>query len=179
MLHIMFFFFLSIRRPPRSTLFPYTTLFRSARGEGTAPRGQRPGPDRRRDSRHRRQAQSGRSVLRAVFPRGERARRRRRRSDRKELRRAVKARGLIGVVIPGIAGKRNRDDPFFEPFFREANELGAAVGVHWITGCLDSPGQERFKDPYFYIHMVGMPFNLMIGIMTLIGGGVMEKYPRI
>src|SRR5256885_12961892 len=28
-----FFFFLMIRRPPRSTLFPYTTLFRSA---GTA-----------------------------------------------------------------------------------------------------------------------------------------------
>src|SRR6266480_6405661 len=26
-----FFFFLMIRRPPRSTLFPYTTLFRSAR----------------------------------------------------------------------------------------------------------------------------------------------------
>src|SRR5262245_65673323 len=26
-----FFFFLSIRRPPRSTLFPYTTLFRSRR----------------------------------------------------------------------------------------------------------------------------------------------------
>src|SRR5260370_36625623 len=27
----MFFFFLMIRRPPRSTLFPYTTLFRSQR----------------------------------------------------------------------------------------------------------------------------------------------------
>src|SRR5688572_32738215 len=27
--HINFFFFLMIRRPPRSTLFPYTTLFRS------------------------------------------------------------------------------------------------------------------------------------------------------
>src|SRR3712207_9188542 len=26
------FFFLMIRRPPRSTLFPYTTLFRSAAG---------------------------------------------------------------------------------------------------------------------------------------------------
>src|SRR3712207_7462865 len=26
---IYFFFFLMIRRPPRSTLFPYTTLFRS------------------------------------------------------------------------------------------------------------------------------------------------------
>src|SRR5258705_9487982 len=28
----MYFFFLMIRRPPRSTLFPYTTLFRSTRG---------------------------------------------------------------------------------------------------------------------------------------------------
>src|SRR2546427_5863558 len=41
------FFFLMIRRPPRSTLFPYTTLFRSrggrgtrrAAGRGAAPRG--------------------------------------------------------------------------------------------------------------------------------------------
>src|SRR2546422_8270650 len=47
--HFLFFFFLMIRRPPRSTLFPYTTLFRSpcegdlsrrsARGE--APEGRR------------------------------------------------------------------------------------------------------------------------------------------
>src|ERR1035441_10955024 len=29
-----FFFFLMIRRPPRSTLFPYTTLFRSGRTHG-------------------------------------------------------------------------------------------------------------------------------------------------
>src|SRR2546428_11931800 len=27
--YFLFFFFLMIRRPPRSTLFPYTTLFRS------------------------------------------------------------------------------------------------------------------------------------------------------
>src|SRR2546430_11579936 len=30
MLSMLLFFFLMIRRPPRSTLFPYTTLFRSA-----------------------------------------------------------------------------------------------------------------------------------------------------
>src|SRR6476660_9991598 len=47
-----FFFFLMIRRPPRSTLFPYTTLFRSRRDPG-APPGRRqhardlPGPGRR------------------------------------------------------------------------------------------------------------------------------------
>src|SRR2546426_5948799 len=43
------FFFLMIRRPPRSTLFPYTTLFRSTGG----PRGQ---PKRR--PRHRRNPSS-------------------------------------------------------------------------------------------------------------------------
>src|SRR3989440_2029523 len=32
----VFFFFLMIRRPPRSTLFPYTTLFRSTVENGTA-----------------------------------------------------------------------------------------------------------------------------------------------
>src|SRR3712207_8119426 len=32
----MFFFFLMIRRPPRSTLFPYTTLFRSPMGHPVA-----------------------------------------------------------------------------------------------------------------------------------------------
>src|SRR3712207_7303767 len=36
----LYFFFLMIRRPPRSTLFPYTTLFRSVRADG-GPSGQR------------------------------------------------------------------------------------------------------------------------------------------
>src|SRR5215204_6056192 len=44
------FFFLMIRRPPRSTLFPYTTLFRSrlhARADPVRHRQVRAGPDRR------------------------------------------------------------------------------------------------------------------------------------
>src|SRR3989454_2442637 len=44
---IFFFFFLMIRRPPRSTLFPYTTLFRSAHARPDhAPR-----PERGRSAR--------------------------------------------------------------------------------------------------------------------------------
>src|SRR2546429_9959725 len=37
LLSYFFFFFLMIRRPPRSTLFPYTTLFRSSRITGGTP----------------------------------------------------------------------------------------------------------------------------------------------
>src|SRR5438270_11687657 len=39
------FFFLMIRRPPRSTLFPYTTLFRSGDGRGRVARPVLPEPD--------------------------------------------------------------------------------------------------------------------------------------
>src|SRR3712207_8750112 len=54
----MFVFFLMIRRPPRSTLFPYTTLFRSvgrrrAAGGEPDPRSVTRGP-RRRDAPVRR-----------------------------------------------------------------------------------------------------------------------------
>src|SRR5215204_7568206 len=42
MFFFFFFFFLMIRRPPRSTLFPYTTLFRS----GVLDSGRPPGAPR-------------------------------------------------------------------------------------------------------------------------------------
>src|SRR6266576_1436095 len=45
----LFFFFLMIRRPPRSTLFPYTTLFRA-----------RPSIRRRADGSHLRQSRGPR-----------------------------------------------------------------------------------------------------------------------
>src|SRR5215813_15140772 len=42
---IFFFFFLMIRRPPRSTLFPYTTLFRSVVQPEHFPRPAEDAPD--------------------------------------------------------------------------------------------------------------------------------------
>src|SRR5690349_22081471 len=54
-LHLIFsFFFLMIRRPPRSTLFPYTTLFRSRAHRIQSRRGAPPG--RRGATRARRRA---------------------------------------------------------------------------------------------------------------------------
>src|SRR3712207_8298515 len=57
---IISFFFLMIRRPPRSTLFPYTTLFRSPAAQRLPGRGLRlDGPAR---ARHRRDAPGRRNV---------------------------------------------------------------------------------------------------------------------
>src|SRR2546421_6137403 len=59
----VFFFFLMIRRPPRSTLFPYTTLFRSWSGPDGQPIGpvaksSFPGHDFGRSEEHTSELQS-------------------------------------------------------------------------------------------------------------------------
>src|SRR5476649_3028634 len=57
---LLFFFFLMIRRPPRSTLFPYTTLFRSRgrRRLGRPGPAWRPGSAERRSEEHTSELQS-------------------------------------------------------------------------------------------------------------------------
>src|SRR5579871_6921967 len=63
------FFFLMTRRPPRSTLFPYTTLFRSAptrcgsRARGTTSRRRRSARRFHRSEEHTSELQSGRDLV--------------------------------------------------------------------------------------------------------------------
>src|SRR5260221_920360 len=59
---MFFFFFLMIRRPPRSTLFPYTTLFRSPGGRS------RCRTHRRHSTEARRAPGASRSSLLASSP---------------------------------------------------------------------------------------------------------------
>src|SRR5947199_690152 len=65
--HLISFFFLMIRPPPRSTLFPYTTLFRSARSpsRGSSPFTTRirPRADRPRSEEHTSELQSLRHLV--------------------------------------------------------------------------------------------------------------------
>src|SRR5690606_41387976 len=68
---LSFLFFLMLRRPPRSTLFPYTTLFRSHDGAPHAPQALVEVPARRGGRRRRRRDVHGRQHLqgRAADPR--------------------------------------------------------------------------------------------------------------
>src|SRR5712675_2718669 len=69
---VLFFFFLMIRRPPRSTLFPYTTLFRSRLDRPPVHAGRglpaaRRGPPRARDRKSTRLNSSHGYISYAVF----------------------------------------------------------------------------------------------------------------
>src|SRR6266542_5094241 len=66
-LFLLCFFFLMIRRPPRSTLFPYTTLFRSRRRTWPRPRCRHPSRCCRRDRKSTRLNSSHGSISYAVF----------------------------------------------------------------------------------------------------------------
>src|SRR5216683_6372385 len=68
-LNLLLFFFLMIRRPPRSTLFPYTTLFRSAIGcaRPTRPRPRRPPARASADRKSTRLNSSHDQISYAVF----------------------------------------------------------------------------------------------------------------
>src|SRR6202021_1546783 len=73
MLSLFCFFFLMIRRPPRSTLFPYTTLFRSHHDHraiiavGRRPFAQQRDPVRVRDRKSTRLNSSHANISYAVF----------------------------------------------------------------------------------------------------------------
>src|SRR3712207_7951640 len=77
-----------IRRPPRSTLFPYTTLFRSRRGAGTCWPGGLGEPTAGDPPRHRGASARSRRAAGAACrsPTDRRLRRRRLRRDRKSTR---------------------------------------------------------------------------------------------
>src|SRR3712207_9545200 len=72
-MQLVYFFFLMIRRPPRSTLFPYTTLFRSRLAAGAGPPVPRPAPARpvRRDPTTAARARAGHLPNRGVPDRSE------------------------------------------------------------------------------------------------------------
>src|SRR6266496_4028840 len=103
---LIFFFFLMIRRPPRSTLFPYTTLFRPR--PGPAP------PDAREEERH-------------AEPAGGRRRRplspplRPRRRRRREL--SARHAGEDGARLPGSPGRQPASDPVLDLGFRSDRSL--------------------------------------------------------
>src|ERR1051326_9278064 len=65
----VFFFFLMIRRPPRSTLFPYTTLFRSTAFGASDEESDHPEdqPDDSRSEEHTSELQSHSFISYAVF----------------------------------------------------------------------------------------------------------------
>src|SRR5207249_12073153 len=96
-----FFFFLMIRRPPRSTLFPYTTLFRSGiRHQDVAPRHDRQ-PRRRpdQDRKSTRLNSSHVSISYAVFCLKKKKKKNKKRINKKRINSLGFTRSIVLVTF--------------------------------------------------------------------------------
>ncbi len=91
-----------------------------------------------------------------------------------QLAEAVGKLGLRGVEISTSAAGRDLSDPYFEPFFAAASELGAFVFIHpW--GC--SLG-ERLSSWYLG-NIIGQPAETTLALSHLIFGGVLDRHPEL
>lgn len=104
----------------------------------------------------------------------------------KELERAVTQLGMPTAMLPTNVHGKNLDHPDLYPFYDAAQALDvplcchAGVGHNGVPGLYgtQNAGSERF-DVYFFTHAVSFPFEQMIATISLIGGGIMDLYPRL
>ena len=91
-----------------------------------------------------------------------------------ELQRCVKTQGFAGVQIGSHVNDVNLNDPYFFPFYEEAEKLGAAIFVHpW-----DMMAKDKMAK-YWLPWLVGMPAESSLAICSMIFGGVFEKFPNL
>jgi predicted TIM-barrel fold metal-dependent hydrolase len=97
----------------------------------------------------------------------------------REVERAVGGLGMAGVTLRPNPIGRPVEDPAWEPLWSLLEELDAPVAFHEGTN-LTVPhlGADR-TDNYLFQHMMSHPFEHMAALLSLIGGGVLERHPRL
>jgi predicted TIM-barrel fold metal-dependent hydrolase len=88
--------------------------------------------------------------------------------------------GFKAVFIrPNPIRGRRLDDPAYEPLWAQCERRGLAVGVHeGVSALLPAAGADRFST-FFQSHAASHPMEQMLAMLSLIGGGVLERYPRL
>lgn len=93
----------------------------------------------------------------------------------KELRRARDL-GAIGVITLGLVGDDKLDNPRFDPFYAEVQDLDLALGVHvgW-----PSPALANLYDTVYDSLVLPFTVSLFTGFLDIVGGGVLDRFPNL
>jgi aminocarboxymuconate-semialdehyde decarboxylase len=95
-------------------------------------------------------------------------------SSLRELEYAVKKLKFAGIEIASHVNGTSIGDPRFEPFFAEAEKLGAAIFVH----ALRPAGQDRIVGA-FIEQAVCFPGDIGLAAASMITGGIAERHPKL
>ncbi len=86
--------------------------------------------------------------------------------------------GMVGInqKATPVQG-REWWDRYYDPIFAELQELHLPIIFHETRN--GSLGHERFHDNFFFSHMVGRVLETMVCCMTIVCGGVLERFPNL
>ena len=97
-----------------------------------------------------------------------------------EARRAVKDLGMVALVLPSNpVNDKPWYAPYYNPFWQEAESLGVPVCFHGIQGAYQQHIGTRFLDAFVIAHAATHPMELMLDVGSMIGGGVLERFPTL
>ena len=91
-----------------------------------------------------------------------------------QLDTAVRDLGLKGVEVSSNVNGLDLADPFFDPFWRKADELGAVVFIHPLGTTLGTRLAE-----HYLVNSIGQPLETTICLSKLIFSGALDRFPGV
>jgi predicted TIM-barrel fold metal-dependent hydrolase len=97
-----------------------------------------------------------------------------------EARRAVQDLGFRAIFVrPNPVKGRNWHDPYFEPLWDELERLNVPLGFHEGFGPYLPQVGDRFGADIQMVHTACHPMEMMLAVISMIGGGVLERHPNL
>jgi predicted TIM-barrel fold metal-dependent hydrolase len=97
-----------------------------------------------------------------------------------EARRAVEELGFRAIFVrPNPVKGRNWHEPYFEPLWTELERLNVPLGFHEGFGPYLPQVGDRFGADIQMVHTACHPMEMMLAVISMIGGGVLERHPNL
>jgi predicted TIM-barrel fold metal-dependent hydrolase len=97
-----------------------------------------------------------------------------------EARRGVEDLGFRAIFVrPNPVQGRNWHDAYFEPLWDELERLNVPLGFHEGFGPYLPQVGDRFGGDIQMVHTACHPMEMMLAVISMIGGGVLERHPNL
>ena len=96
----------------------------------------------------------------------------------KELRRAVTEEGLIGFELVTAGVKKGFGDPFYDPIYAAAEELGAAICFHGTLGFSEQYGSEALST-FSEVHTYAFTAGMLLHFTSVVSQGLTVRFPKL
>jgi len=96
----------------------------------------------------------------------------------KELRRAVTEQGLIGFELVTAGVNLGFGDPFYDPIYKAAEELGVAICFHGTRGFSEQYGSEALST-FHEVHTYAFTAGMLLHFTSVVSQGLTVRFPNL